>query len=235
MSRDLLVIVPSRGRPSAVAALAAAITRTRTAKTDLIVAYDDDDPTAVLYEKQRAASRDRRFLWTSGPRDTLTGWTNKLALQYAGKYRALCSMGDDHRPRTQGWDTLLLAALDQTGGTGFAYGNDLLQGERLPTACVISSDIVTTLGWMCDPSLAHYCVDNVWRDLGEWAGCRHYCPDVVVEHLHYLRTGAAADGTYREAEARAEADKIAYQGWLRDGADDDVATVRGLLCQPARM
>ena len=228
--RDLLVIVPSRGRPAAVRELHRAITATARARTDLIIAFDDDDPLRSAYEAQRAAARkDRRFLWTSGPRAPLTEWTNRIALAYAGKYRALCSMGDDHRPRTDGWDAQLLAALDGTGGTGLAYGDDLLQGERLPTAWVVSSDIVTALGWMCLPSCRHYCVDNAVKVVGEQAGCLHYLPGVVIEHLHYLRTGSVPDGTYREAEMRAEADREAYEDWLLRGANDDIATVRGLL------
>ncbi len=228
--RDLLVIVPSRGRPAQVAALRRAIRRTAAARTDLLVAFDDDDPCAGDYERLRAGARgDRRFLWSHGPRKGLAEWTNRLAAAHGLRYRALCSMGDDHRPRTPGWDTRLLSALDDMGGSGIAYGDDLLQGERLPTAWVVSSNIVAALGWMCQPSLRHYCVDNAWKDLGDRAGCLRYVPDVVIEHLHYLRTGAAPDGTYRAAEARASADKDAYQRWLASGADDDAATVRSLV------
>jgi hypothetical protein len=119
----------------------------------------------------------------SGPRNNLAGWTNVLARHLAKDYRALASLGDDHLPRTPGWDLRLLEAIAGMGGTGFAYGNDLLQGAALPTAVVVSSNIVTALGWMCEPSMRHYCIDNVWKDLGEGAGCLAYLPDVIIEHL----------------------------------------------------
>ena len=228
--RDLLVIVPSRGRPAAVAELRSAIRATSNARTDLIVAFDDDDPERGAYQRMRAASRqDRRVMWATGPRAPLARWTNQLAVAHAPRYRAVCSMGDDHRPRTPGWDVLLLAALDETGGTGVAYGDDLLMGAKLPTAAVVSSDIVAALGWMCQPSLRHYCVDNVWHVLGASAGCLHYLPDVVIEHLHPLRTHAVPDRTYREAEARATADHDAFRCWVAGDAVADIAVVRNLL------
>lgn len=228
--RDLLAIVPSRGRSAEVAELYRAVRATASARTDVLVAFDDDDPQIGAYRRLRDATRaDRRLLWACGPRKSLAEWTNRLALAYAGKYRALASLGDDHRPRTPGWDSALLAALDAAGGTGIAYGNDLLQGERLPTAVVMSSDIVAGLGWMCHPSLRHYCVDNVWKVIGETAGCLHYLPDVIIEHLHYLRTGDAPDATYRQAEARCDADREAYEEWLLRAANDDIEAVRGLL------
>ena len=101
--------------------------------------------------------------------------------------------------------------------------------ERLPTAAVISSGIVTALGWMCLPSLRHYCVDNVWSVLGSSAGCLHYLPDVVIEHLHYLRTGKVPDITYRAAEARADADHSAFRHWLAGDAAIDISVIKGLL------
>jgi hypothetical protein len=228
--RDLLVIVPSRGRPAAVAELRKAVRAMSAARTDLIVAFDEDDPAVGGYRALRDATRkDRRVMWAPGPRRSLAGWTNRIAAVYGGRYRALCSMGDDHRPRTDGWDTALLAALDATGGTGIAYGDDLLQGSNLPTCPVISADIVAALGWMCLPSLSHFFVDDVWRVLGEQAGCLHYVPGVITEHLHWLRTGVRPDGTYLAAEAGKAADRAAYEEWLAGGQATDVATVKGLL------
>lgn len=235
--RDLLVIVPSRGRPAAVRELRQAMKATARAQTDLLVAFDDDDPCAGAYEKQRRAARGNpRVLWAHGPRAGLAEWTNRLAAVHAGSYRALASLGDDHRPRTVGWDEKLLAALDDTGGTGVAYGDDLLMGERLPTAAVVSSDIVAALGWMCEPSLRHYCVDNVWHVLGASAGCLHYLPDVVIEHLHPLRTGRPPDATYRAAGAHMGADHEAFQWWLatKARAGADIAVVKGLMQRDSR-
>jgi hypothetical protein len=90
-------------------------------------------------------------------------------------------MGDDHFPRTHGWDQAYLDALRELG-TGIVYGNDLLQGHRLPTQCAMTADIVRRWGYMALPTLRHMYVDNFWRDLGNAADCLRYLPEVVVEH-----------------------------------------------------
>jgi hypothetical protein len=98
-------------------------------------------------------------------------------------------MGDDHLPRTPGGDRLLLDGLADMGG-GFAYGNDLYQGEILPTAVAVSSPIVAALGWMCLPALNHMFVDDVWKALGGATNRLRYLPDVVIEHLHHVNAKA---------------------------------------------
>jgi hypothetical protein len=169
--------------------------------------------------------------YTIAERRTLGFWTNRIAAVNAGEYRAFASLGDDHVPRTQGWDGLLLDALCDLNdsGTGIAYGDDLHQGQRLPTAPVVSADIVEALGWMCEPSLAHMYVDNVWRDLGRGAGCLAYVPGVVVEHCHPDAGKASPDGTYAESRSAETADREAYGRWQRERMADDAAAVKALL------
>src|SRR5215469_14862633 len=108
MTGDLLVIVPTRGRPGNLARLLDAVHATRTSHTNVHAAVDDDDPELGAYRDMwdsRAGDGDRL---DTGPRDGLIGWTNKIALAEAGDYMALASFGDDHLPRTPGWDTALL-------------------------------------------------------------------------------------------------------------------------------
>lgn len=198
--------------------------------TTIAVGTDDDDPGRRAYG---------RVLWPAviagcvrhftGTRRTLSGWTNLLAEGgIAEGYRALASLGDDHLPRTQGWDRLLLEALDKLGGEGIAYGNDLHQGEALPTAPVISAGIVEALGWMMEPGLKHMHVDDVWRDLGRGAGCLAYVPEVVIEHQHPDAGKAVGDETYTESAAGMSADRDAYHRWRDERMASDVAKVRAL-------
>jgi len=102
-------------------------------------------------------------------------------------------MGDDHRVRTPGWDRILT---DAAGWTGIAYGDDLLRGEELPTSVVMAADIVRTLGWMAPPVLGHMYIDDYWRDLGQRVDDLHYCPDVVIEHMHPSAGKAEVDESY---------------------------------------
>ena len=229
--RDLLVITPSRGRAARLREMIGATLSLSRAATDVAVAVDDDDPDLAGYrELADSLYPDSRVLWYSGPRMTLAGWTNRVALERLREYRAFASFGDDHMPRTEGWDKLLLGAIDAMGGTGIAYGADGIM-ETLATAPVISSGIVAALGWMCLPELAHYCVDNVWGDLGRGAGCFTRCPDVLVEHLHPAGGKGAWDDTYADAGGFRGGcpDEVAYLQWQQERMDADVAAVKALM------
>ena len=226
--RDLLVIVPSRERPDQLRAMITASLGLSAAETDIAVAVDDDDPKAAGYEALMLETSDR-VQWVLGDRRTLAGWTNAVAAASTTGYRALASLGDDHHPRTSGWDAALLTAIDDMG-TGIAYGDDLIHGEGLATAPVISSSIVDALGWMCLPACGHYCIDNAWTDLGRGAGCLAYRPGVIIEHLHPCAGKAQWDATYAAAGGWHDGhpDGAAYRAWRENGMAADIATVRTL-------
>ncbi len=222
--RDLLIITPTRGRPDAALRLAEACRLTCTAQADLILAVDDDD-----------TSYDRLDLGAAvvvrGPRQTCGQWTNQITAADGPDYRAVASLGDDHVPRTHGWDSLLLAAIDDMGGTGIAYPDDLGQRENLPTAPVVSSDIPAALGWFFCPPMIHYWCDNVLKDIGEGAGCLQYVPEAVVEHIHPGWGKTEMDVTYYEAWPAGDHDKAAYEDWRAGGMAADVEKVRALRAQ----
>jgi hypothetical protein len=226
--KDLLVIIPSRGRPKQFADVCALIAKTARADTDVYLCVDFDDPARDEYLS--AAPPQKPPVWIeSGPRLSMAAWTNKVAMTMAAEYRALASIGDDHFPRTDGWDERLLAALDKNG-PGIAFGDDAnprnAYGQLMVTAPVISSEIVTALGWMCHPGMRHYYIDNVWEDLGKDAGCLYYDPDVVIEHRHYTITGQQPDPTYADAMAAWDSDQAAFYAWREGQRAADSATVK---------
>lgn len=228
---DLLVIVPSRGRPHNVAALLSAWADTATGAADLLVALDDDDPTRDDYESLTLPWHwpGNPPLWTVGPRRRLVGTLNNVAALHASEYGSLGFLGDDHRPRSRAWDARFVECL--SAGTGVVYGNDLLQRERMPTAVALTSDIVSTLGYMVPPALVHLCADLVWLDWGTALGRITYLPDVILEHLHPAAGKATLDDGYRDANSseRATADAAAYQAYRDGQLADDVAKLRTLL------
>ena len=226
MAGDLLVITPSRGRPQNAARLVNAVRGTRRAVTHVHIAVDEDDPALPEYRKAARRMGDGDEFET-GPRGGLAEWTNRIAVRRAGEYRYLASFGDDHVPRTPGWDTALIRAIEGMGGTGFAYPFDGTR-EDIPEAVVVSSDIVTALGWMCEPSLSHWFVDNVWADLGRAAGCIQYLRAVAVDHYHPGAGTAKVDATYQTAASGIPADQSAYETWKRDRMGADTGIIRGL-------
>jgi GT2 family glycosyltransferase len=80
-----------------------------------------------------------------------------------------------------------------------AYGNDLLMGEKLPTAVLMSSEIVQKLGYMAPPTLKHQWSDLFWLWLGRDSGTLTYFPDIVIEHLHHSVGKSTIDQTYVDA------------------------------------
>jgi hypothetical protein len=227
MAGDLLIIVPSRGRPGNVERLLDAVHQTTRATTHVHVAVDNDDPEEAAcwaaWNRHRATG-DRL---QTGPRMGLVAWTNKIAAARAGEYQALASFGDDHLPRTKGWDTACLRALADMGGTGICYPWDGVR-EDIPEAPVVSADIVQALGWFFPPPLRHYFGDDALGAIGRGAGCLRHLRAVWVEHLTPANGKAPGDQTYRDNSASISADKAAYQQWRQEHLPATVAAVREL-------
>jgi hypothetical protein len=138
-------------------------------------------------------------------------------------------LGDDHRPRSTGWDQRFCECL--SSGPRIVYGNDLLQGEKMPTAVAMTSDVVTALGYFAPPTMQHLCVDLVWLELGRAIDRITYLPDVIVEHVHPALGKAPMDAGYEDANSaeRISADSAAYFAYMAGQFHDDVAKLKALL------
>lgn len=222
---ELVVIVPSRGRPHAVAELVQAFRETCTMQTTLVVAIDDDDPKYIGYMAFEAGTV---LHITEGP-STMVKTLNDAAMRFSRAAPAIAFMGDDHRPRTIGWDAAYLNALTEMR-TGIVYGNDLFQGEAIPTQVAMTTDIIRALGHMAPPELTHLFVDNYWKDLGNAAGCLRYLPGVVVEHLHpFAGKGDLDEGYHRvNAPSMYANDQHTYALYVDYRLAADITKVRGL-------
>src|SRR5580765_4775210 len=120
-------LCPSRGRPHNVARLRSAWGEL-THSAELLIAVDKDDPQLPAYADGGEV--------TVCPPLGLGGVINWLAQKVAPLCNHIGFLGDDHCPRTPGWDRMLTEALD--GRLGVAYGDDLLLGELVPTAALMS-------------------------------------------------------------------------------------------------
>ncbi|ANZ35222.1 hypothetical protein BBK82_03190 [Lentzea guizhouensis] len=239
---DLLMIVPTRGRPHNIAALLEAWSETTVGDTELLIALDDDDPALSEYltikpEMEWPPAPVHPPRWISQSRLRLAGTLNALAVAEAqgGRHKAIGFMGDDHRPRTRGWDAAFSTALADLG-TGVVYGNDLIQGAALPTAVAMTADVIAALGYMVPPGLVHLYLDNAWLSIGEGIGRIRYLPEVVIEHMHPLAGKAPQDDGYREVNSEQQylADRKSYEDWVNGGLDQDLAKLRALLAPAAR-
>ena len=223
---DLLVIVPSRGRPESVARMVAAWEATGAYDDGavLLFAVDADDPRHPEYEAQASV----RSLMAS-----LTQWVpmveklNGFAVGLAVDHYAVGFLGDDHLPRSAGWARRYVDEL-RSMGTGIVYGDDRIQGERLPTQWAMTSDIVRALGRMVPADVEHLYCDNAVLELGRAAECIRYLPDVVIEHCHPLAGRTQWDDGYRRVNSREQyaRDRAAYDRWWAGQMAADVETVR---------
>lgn len=216
---DLAIIVPSRGRPDQFSGLFASWRSTTRGRSELVACLDDDDPTGDDYPPDAPG-----LTYMRGPRRGLVSWTNSAAIRVVGRCRAIASLGDDHR-LVGDWEDAVLDALDDLG-TGIVYGDDGIQGESLPTACFMTSDIVAMLGFMAPPPIEHLYCDNYWLELGRRAGCLRYLPHVSTPHLHPIAGRGEWDDTYREGNSSGARDRRAFDRWVVDRLDDDAAKVR---------
>lgn len=194
---NLTIFVPTRGRPDSMNEFASHFEATRRDNSKVVFIVDEDDPVREQYIG-RNKTKSEIVIAPPSARG-MTGALNYAFRLYQSQGKlgyAIGFMGDDHRPRTEGWDTRYLTELLELK-TGFVYGDDLLQGELLPTQVAFTTDIGVALGYMSPPSLQHLCVDTYWLALGQHIDRIKYLDDVVVEHLHPLAGKARFDKGYR--------------------------------------
>jgi hypothetical protein len=206
MGNRVLVIVPSRGRPDKILDFYKSFKETSRI-SDLCIGLDDDDIQYPIFDN---------VIYEVNPRLWMNGTLNLIANKYANDYDFIAFLGDDHRPRTHGWDYLLVKEIDGIKN-GIAYGNDLLQGGNLPTAVLLDSNIVRTLGYMAPPTLVHLYLDNFWRDLGTALGTLVYKDDVIIEHMHYTVGKSAVDPQYLDVNTSSmyNKDSTSYSQYLQ--------------------
>ena len=223
MSR-MAIIVPSRGRPDNIKALIQSMRKTITTD-ELWVVCDSDDPELPGYQAlgiENLLIFDRTQKGMARPLN--------LAVRYILKNHTIehfAFLGDDHRPRTIYWDQDFRNVLDQ--GIGIVYGNDLLQGENLPTAVGMHGTIVRELNGMVPEGLLHLYLDNFWKQIGQDVGSLTYLPETIIEHMHPLAGKAEVDQGYIDVNAPEvyDADKIIFDQYINSDEYRDL--VRRLL------
>jgi hypothetical protein len=217
LDKKVLLIVPTRSRPDSSIEFYESY-KENSKITDLLFALDDDDVDyphidGVMYE--------------INPRMGMNGTLNFVANKHAEQYDYIAFMGDDHRIRTNGWDEQLV---DSISGfkNGIAYGNDLLQGENLPTAVLLDANIVCKLGYMAPPKQRHLYLDDFWKHLGTTLDTLRYSANVIIEHLHFTAGKSEVDALYQEVNNPGlySFDQNEYSKYLADQFNFDLEKLR---------
>ncbi len=221
MKSDLLVVLPTRGRPGNLNRFIESFAATTELPSDLHIIADDDDH-GVLNAMISSHAQMHVI-----PRASTAYKVNYAAVPGAKTHRAVMFLGDDNVFRTPGWDRRVIEELDIMGG-GMIHVNDLGGQEAfIPCNIAISSSIVNALGYFDHPSMNHFFVDNVWMELGRGAGCIKYLPDVVIEHMHHIFGKAEFDQLYQETRQKWwSEDEAALATWHENGKAADIEKVR---------
>lgn len=211
--KGLLTLVPTRNRVENALELLDVFYKTSTEESSgLLFVVGTEDPRYDEYFQKIPSEHIMDF-----PERGLVKALNYAAPLYTKEYEAIGFMGDDHRPRTPGWDSAYLNELRKLG-SGYVYGNDLLMGERIPTQVAISSAIIDALGFFGPPGFTHLCVDLTWKDMGEGLHRIKYLDDVIIEHMHPAAGKAKDDSGYQHVNSSmmVKLDEQEYMRWKRE-------------------
>jgi hypothetical protein len=215
-------MVPTRGRRAQCERLLASFSETASPDTDIAFILDADDQDT--YEGMDWGRAARAVL---EPRGYLAGKLNEMASAVADTYPVLMWCGDDHVFKTPQWDKLMLDSLEDLGGSGWVYP-DTKRRNDVPEIWMCSSDVVKALGWFANPKLNHFLLDNSIAELGKRSGLIRWCPQAVVEHLHYsICEETEHDETYQSAEKEfGQSDLEAFRAWQANNLANEVAVLR---------
>lgn len=223
---DLTVYIPTKGRPDNALRLQDAFYSSVTLNTRAVFILSDNDPMIDRY-------RDLHFTLTVTP--DKPGFVSPLNEGYWKDRKqfysyALGFMGDDHLPRTFGWDQRIVYNLKQLGA-GLVYGNDKFQEQSIPTQVFMTSDIPLALDFMTLPRLKHLYADNFWLDLGKGLNRIQYLPDVIIEHMHPAAGKAHHDAGYEFSGNfhLDQEDKATYNHYLETDLAGDIMTVEAAI------
>jgi len=168
--------------------------------SDICVAIDDDE--------HQKYTRHEGVIYDINPNLKLAPKLNLVSSKYKNEYKYIAFFGDDHIIKTK-WEKEFIDYLDSKT-IAIAYGNDLFQSEKLPTAVCMTSNIIDTLGYMIPLNLTHMYVDNFWLDLGTELNIIKYFGNIIFEHIHPDAGKTHRDTQYQESNTFMTIDNHEY-------------------------
>lgn len=220
MIARLDLFVPTRARPLNVDRLLASIEETaaRPERVRCFFRVDSDDTaTQEASESLRARHPKVRVQFIVGERVPLAWMYTQMAKMTDGDI--LWSGGDDIVFRTPGWDDEIVSEFNQVPDRILlVYGNDCLQEHRLATHPFISRKSFDVLGYFF-PNTGQISVTDLWlHEAYRAIGRLKYRPDIVTEHMHWLRRD-------KEGNHLAEYD-LTYAGQYEKNMPEVMATLQ---------
>jgi len=200
------LLLPTRGRAPLVQRLFDSIVQTTMELEQLeVVLYidEDDSESRNLFHPKLSL-----VMIVGRPGETMGNMNRACYDASRGHYVML--INDDAVFRTSGWDHRVLAVANSfPDQIALIYGNDLDQGEAVPTFPIVSRVMCDVLGELCPSSYRNLHIESHLLDifkqlarLGHHRIC--YLNDVVFEHMHHAVGKAEVDSTYIKKNQRAD-------------------------------
>ncbi len=207
--KEIAIIVPSFRRQHKIEECVQAWKDTTSGRSDFIL---------VLEEKDEPYPEIDGITVIKGDYGSLSKAWNE-GFKAFPDYQYYTFINDDHLIRTKGWEEKVISAL-KNGGV--AYGNDLIQGQRLATAATFSGDIIRKLGVVSLPELEHLYIDNYWMEIGRGIGKLFYLPDLIIEHMHPAAGKAPMDAEYQKSNSNYDKEHKIFNHWLEHQKQVDI-------------
>ena len=202
------------GRPDRARQCFESWLETRAGCSEFYFVVDENDPILKEYEKISDSLYIPYFIVAPTLRRGMCDPANFGSLQVVDNCEAIQFMADDFLYRTKDWDLKYMESHSERQGKLIWYGNDLLQGQNLPTSFIVGSKIVRALGYICNPKFQHLFIDNWIKKLGEETGTLIYEKDVIIEHMHPGAGKSDWDANYRIVQGFESSDLEVYKNWL---------------------
>lgn len=225
------LLVPSRGRPDALAALWASATETASGPIELVARLDEDDPMLEKYEVHMGEGcvKFQDLKGTVGPRDVLSKYWNECAER--ARFPVMMHCGDDIRFRTAEWDKHVLTAFDSyPDKIVFVHGRDGVHDANLGTHGFLHRRWIDTVGYFVPPYFSSDYNDLWLTEVANMIGRRHFIPAVYTEHMHPAIGKGEWDITHQERLERHRRDNVdAIYADLAHERDDWAAKLRAVM------
>lgn len=203
---ELSLLLPTRERPALVQRLFDSVVRTTSdlERLEVVLYIDEDD-----HESREIFHPGLSLVKIIGSPGQTMGNMNRACYE-ASHGRHVMLINDDLIFRTRDWDTRILEAASRfPDEIALIYGNDLDQGEAVPTFPIVSRTVCEILGEICPRAYRNLHIEShlldIFKQLARMGHNRIcYLHDVIFEHMHHVLGKAIVDSTYVKKNQRAD-------------------------------
>ena len=205
-SMNISLLLPTRGRPRLVQRLFDSLVLTTSDLENLeVVLYVDEDD-----RESRDLSHSSLFLLKIvGLSGQTMGHMNRACYE-ASRGRYVMLINDDMIFRTPHWDTRVMTAFSSLPDEiALVYGNDLDQGDAVPTFPIVSRTVCEVLGEICPRGYQNLHIEShlfdIFKQLRRLGYNRiRYLEDVIFEHMHPVVGKAQLGNSYQKKDPRGD-------------------------------